>query len=158
MQGRWPRGYKEYTRLRPTTRDAAILRNTIRITCSERRTLNFVRRPICKTARTIKTSQSSLPSLGAVTFLLAISTPYSRSTASRSLHSINSDPYTSTPYSQYPRNLNLSLSHGFDLNLISRVITLSVASSDLGDKWSTSPKLVAEIDYVMSNIHPFSRV
>ena len=44
---------------------------------------------------------------------------------------------------------------GVKSNLTSRGITLPVASSDLGDKWNTAPEIVAEIDYLMSNIHPF---
>jgi len=40
-------------------------------------------------------------------------------------------------------------------NLTAKSLSLPIASSDLGDKWTTAPEIVAEIDYLMSNIHPF---
>ena len=40
-------------------------------------------------------------------------------------------------------------------NFTAKSIDLPVASSDLGDAWNTAPQIVAEIDYLMSNIHPF---
>ena len=47
---------------------------------------------------------------------------------------------------------------GVKSNLTARGINLPVASSDLGDEWDKAPELVAEIDYLMSNIHPFAGV
>ncbi len=40
-------------------------------------------------------------------------------------------------------------------NLTARSISLPIASSDLGDNWANAPEIVSEIDYLMSNIHPF---
>ncbi|RDW62273.1 hypothetical protein BP6252_11706 [Coleophoma cylindrospora] len=41
-------------------------------------------------------------------------------------------------------------------NLTSRGLSnLAIASSDLGDNWSTATSLVTLVDYVMANIHPF---
>ncbi|KAG9241852.1 glycoside hydrolase superfamily [Calycina marina] len=40
-------------------------------------------------------------------------------------------------------------------NLTSRNIDIKVASSDLGDNWAKVPTFAAEVDIVMSNIHPF---
>ena len=65
-----------------------------------------------------ETSQSSLTPLGAAAFPPGIATPHSRSTASRSPHSFNNDPYTDNPYNRYSRNLDPGLGAGFDPNLI----------------------------------------
>jgi exo-beta-1,3-glucanase (GH17 family) len=44
---------------------------------------------------------------------------------------------------------------GVKSNFTAKGINLPVASSDLGDSWSTASEVVSEIDYLMSNIHPF---
>ncbi|KAG0650277.1 hypothetical protein D0Z07_3037 [Hyphodiscus hymeniophilus] len=62
-------------------------------------------------------SQSSLTPLGAAAFPPGISTPQSRSAASRSPHSFNNDPYMDNPYNRHSRNLD-PLGPGFDPNLI----------------------------------------
>lgn len=44
---------------------------------------------------------------------------------------------------------------GVKTNLTSLDINLPIASSDLGDNWSSNPTLAAEVDILMANIHPF---
>ena len=44
---------------------------------------------------------------------------------------------------------------GVKSNLTAKGYNIPIASSDLGDSWSTAPGIVSEIDYLMSNIHPF---
>jgi len=54
-------------------------------------------------------SQSSLTPLGAAAFPPGMATPQSRSTASRSPHSFNREPYADVPYNRYSRNMDPSL-------------------------------------------------
>jgi exo-beta-1,3-glucanase (GH17 family) len=44
---------------------------------------------------------------------------------------------------------------GVKSNLTAMGITLPVASSDLGDNWSSNPTLASTVDILMANIHPF---
>lgn len=44
---------------------------------------------------------------------------------------------------------------GVRTNLTAKGMTLPLATSDLGDAWSKAPTLAADVDYIMSNIHPF---
>ena len=44
---------------------------------------------------------------------------------------------------------------GVKANFTAKGWTLPVASSDLGDDWTKAPALATQVDYVMSNIHPF---
>lgn len=44
---------------------------------------------------------------------------------------------------------------GVKSNLTAMGINLPVASSDLGDSWSSNPTLATEVDILMANIHPF---
>jgi len=62
-------------------------------------------------------SQSSLTPLGAAAFPPGMATPQSRSTASRSPHSFNREPYADVPYNRYSRNMDPSLGE-VDPNLI----------------------------------------
>lgn len=62
-------------------------------------------------------SQSSLGPHDAVPFLPGVATP-SRSMVSRSPHSSNNDQYSDNPYNRYSRNLDPTLSSGFDPNSI----------------------------------------
>jgi exo-beta-1,3-glucanase (GH17 family) len=54
-------------------------------------------------------SQTSLTPLGAAAFPPGITTPQSRSIASRSPHSFNHEPYADVPYNRYSRNMDPSL-------------------------------------------------
>lgn len=74
--------------------------------------------PFVRSSAPQEASHSSLTPLGAAAFPPGIATPHSRSTASRSPHSFNNDPYTENPYNRYSRNLDPGLGAGFDPNLI----------------------------------------
>ena len=74
--------------------------------------------PLVRPSARQEASHSSLTPLGAAAFPPGIATPQSRSTASRSPHSFNNDPYTDNPYNRYSRNLDPGLGAGFDPNLI----------------------------------------
>ncbi|KAE9364919.1 glycoside hydrolase family 17 protein [Stipitochalara longipes BDJ] len=62
-------------------------------------------------------SQSSLTPLGAAAFPPGMTTPQSRSTASRSPHSFNQEHYADVPYNRYSRNMDPSLGE-VDPNMI----------------------------------------